>query len=97
MKVNKKEIFDVSDALSLIIKQKKNSKKSLQALLNDVSFCSDYHFVSTYERFAPFNLSSYVNVSESIELYDLFVIKAHCKLLTNHTNLKADFYFLFLH
>ena len=91
MKVNEKEIFDVSDASSLIIKQKKiNSKKSLQALLNDVSLCSDYHSVSTHERFARFNLSSHVNLSESIEFYDLFVIRAHRRLLTDHTNLRAD-------
>ena len=91
MRINEKEIFDVSDASSLIIKQKKiNSKKSLQALLNNVFLCSDYHSVSTHERSARFNLSNHVNVSELIELYDLFVIKTHRKLLTNHINLRAD-------
>ena len=91
MKVNEEEIFDVLNASSLIIKQKKiNSKKSLQALLNDVSLCNDYYFVFTHERFTRFNLSNHVNVSESIELYNLFIIKAHRKLLTNHINLRAD-------
>ena len=91
MRVNEEEIPDVSDASPLTIKQKKiNSKKSLQALLNDVSLCSDYHSVPTHERPARSNLPSHVNSSESIELYDLFVIRAHRRLLTNHTNLRAD-------
>ena len=91
MKVNEKEIFDVSDASSLIIKQKKiNSKKSLQALLNDVPLCSDYHPVSTHERPARSNLPSHVNLSEPIELYDLFITRAHRRLLADHINLRAD-------
>ena len=90
MKVNEKRILDVLNASSLIIKQKKNSKKSLQALLNNVSFCSDYYFVSTHERFARFNVSNYVNVNKSIEFYDLFVIKTHRKLLTDYINLRAN-------
>ena len=91
MRVNEKEIPGVSDASPLTIKQKKiNSKKSLQALLNDVPLCSDYHPVSTHERPARSNLPSHVDASEPIELYDLFVTKAHRRLLADHTNLRAD-------
>ena len=90
MKVNEKEIFDVSDTSSLTIKQKKSSKESLQALLNNVFFYNDYHSVHTYKRSTRFNISSYVNVNTSIKLYTLFIIRAHRKLLINYINLKAD-------
>ena len=91
MKVNEEEILDVSDASSFIIKQKKiNSKQLLQNLLNDVSLFINYYFVYTQERFARFNWSSRVNASASIEIYDLFIIRAHRRLLTEHTNMRAD-------
>ena len=53
-------------------------------------FYSDYYFVQTNERFIRFNLSSHVNINELIELYNLFIIKVHCKLLTNYINLKTN-------
>ena len=91
MRVNEKEIPDVSNASSLIIKQKKiNSKRSLQNLLNDVSLCINYHSVHTHKRFTHSNLSSHVNVSASIEIYNLFIIRAHRRLLTKHINMRAD-------
>ena len=84
MKINEKKIFNVLNTSSLIIQQKKkNSKKSLQALINNVSFYNDYYFVSTYKRFTRFNLLSYVNVNKLIEFYNLFVIRAHRKLITS--------------
>ena len=51
---------------------------------------SDNYFVQTYKRFTRFNLSNYVNVNKLIELYNLFIIKAHRKLLTNYINLNIN-------
>lgn len=91
MRVNEEEIPGVSDASPLTIKQKKiNSKRSLQELLNDVPPCTNYHPVHTHERPARSNLPSHVDASAPIELYDLFVTRAHRRLLAEHTNLRAD-------
>ena len=51
MRVNEEEISDVSDVSFLNLKQKnKNKKRSLKAILEDVSFCGSYEPVQVHER-----------------------------------------------
>ena len=91
MRVNEEEIPDVSDVSSLTLKQKKiNKKRTLKAILEDVSFCSQYEPVHVDERSARFNLPEHVDDSKSIEIYDQFISRAHRRLLASHTNSRAD-------
>ena len=78
------------DVSLFTLKQKnKNKKRSLKAILENVSFCDLYESVQMHERFARFNLSRHVNDSNSIEIYNQFIIKEHRRLLTFHINLRA--------
>ena len=91
MRVNEEEIPDVSDVSSLTLKQKKiNKKRTLKAILEDVSFCSQYELVHVNERSARFNLSEHVNDSKPIEIYDQFISRVHRRLLVFRTNSRAD-------
>ena len=91
MRVNEKEIFDVSNVSSLILKQKKkNKKRTLKAILEDVSLFSQYNLVHVNERSARSNLSEHVNDSKSIEIYNQFIIREHRRLLASHINSRAD-------
>ena len=90
MRVNEKEISDVSNVSSFTLKQKnKNKKRSLKAILKDVSFCNSYESVQMHERFARFNLSKHVNDSKLIEIYNQFIIREHRRLLAFYINSRA--------
>ena len=86
MKINEKEIFNVSNVSSLTLKK----KRTLKAILENVSFCNQYDFVHVNKRSARFNLSEHVNDSKLIEIYDQFISKTHRRLLVSHTNSRAD-------
>ena len=43
-----------------------------------------------HERSARSKLSSHVNDSKSIEIYNQFISRAHRRLLASHTNSRAD-------
>ena len=91
MRINEEEIFDVSNVSSFIFKQKKiNKKRTLKAILENVSFFSQYNFVHVNERSARSNLSEHVNDSKSIEIYNQFIIREHRRLLAFHINSRAD-------
>ena len=90
MRVNEKEIFDVLNVSSFTLKQKnKNKKRSLKAILKNVSFCDLYESVQMHERFVRFNLFKHVNDSKFIEIYNQFIIKEHRRLLASHINSRA--------
>ena len=90
MRVNEEEISDVSDVSSLTLKQKnKNKKRSLKAILEDVSFCDSYESVQMHERPARSNLFRHVDDSKPIEIYNQFITREHRRLLASHINLRA--------
>ena len=90
MRVNEKEISDVSNVSSLTLKQKnKNKKRSLKAILENVSLCDPYEPVQMHERPARSNLSKHVNDSKPIEIYNQFIIREHRRLLASHINSRA--------
>ena len=90
MRVNEKEISDVSDVSSLTLKQKnQNKKRSLKAILKDVSPCGPYEPVQMHERPARSNLPRHVDDSKPIEIYNQFITREHRRLLASHINLRA--------
>ena len=89
MQVNEEEILDISDTLSLPVKQSLKRKQSHTHILSEVLTCSLlYTSLSISHRLSTSQISLNIIISEVF--FRLFITVNHLQLIAHYVNLNAE-------